>query len=221
MKGRHVRILWDSIETVLLDMDGTLLDRHFEDFFWDELVPRRYATKHRLPLAAAKEKLKTIYQSKLNTVYWGDIAYWEKRLDLRLWGLRYQTQHLVRMHPHTMRFLKFLKQRKKKVYLVTAALRADVDFKLSTNAIGCYFDGIFSEFEIGASKKSVVFWEKLQRLIGFKKNSTMVADDEASVLKAAKKYGIKWIVLKKTFSSKKEPRASDEFISVRHFDDIL
>ena len=25
---------WDSIDTVLLDMDGTLLDLHFDNYFW-------------------------------------------------------------------------------------------------------------------------------------------------------------------------------------------
>ena len=34
---------WDSIDTVLLDMDGTLLDLHFDNHFWLEFVPHKYA----------------------------------------------------------------------------------------------------------------------------------------------------------------------------------
>ena len=26
---------WPTIKTVLLDMDGTLLDKHFDDYFWE------------------------------------------------------------------------------------------------------------------------------------------------------------------------------------------
>jgi putative hydrolase of the HAD superfamily len=32
---------WDRIDDVLLDMDGTLLDRHFDNFFFEEELPRR------------------------------------------------------------------------------------------------------------------------------------------------------------------------------------
>ncbi|MGD8938682.1 MAG: haloacid dehalogenase, partial [Gammaproteobacteria bacterium] len=33
---------WTQIDTVLLDMDGTLLDLHFDNHFWREHVPLRY-----------------------------------------------------------------------------------------------------------------------------------------------------------------------------------
>ncbi len=33
--------LWGpGIKYVLLDMDGTLLDKYFDDYFWEHLVPR-------------------------------------------------------------------------------------------------------------------------------------------------------------------------------------
>ena len=39
---------WDSIDTVLLDMDGTLLDLHFDNYFWTEHLPDIYSRKHQL-----------------------------------------------------------------------------------------------------------------------------------------------------------------------------
>ena len=39
---------WENIETVLLDMDGTLLDLHFDNHFWLQHVPVCYAEKHGL-----------------------------------------------------------------------------------------------------------------------------------------------------------------------------
>jgi hypothetical protein len=32
-------INWKEIDTVLLDMDGTLLDLNFDNHFWKEFVP--------------------------------------------------------------------------------------------------------------------------------------------------------------------------------------
>lgn len=33
---------WKTIDTVLLDMDGTLLDLHFDNHFWLSLVPQEF-----------------------------------------------------------------------------------------------------------------------------------------------------------------------------------
>jgi FMN phosphatase YigB (HAD superfamily) len=39
---------WDLIDTILLDMDGTLLDKHFDDYFWEHYVPEIFAGKNDL-----------------------------------------------------------------------------------------------------------------------------------------------------------------------------
>jgi len=41
---------WSKINCVFLDLDGTLLDLHFDNHFWLEYVPRCYAEKHDLSL---------------------------------------------------------------------------------------------------------------------------------------------------------------------------
>lgn len=35
-------LAWQEIDTVLLDMDGTLIDLHFDNYFWQRLVPERW-----------------------------------------------------------------------------------------------------------------------------------------------------------------------------------
>mgnify|MGYP000399803101 CR=1 FL=1 len=49
---------WTTIDTVLLDMDGTLLDLHFDNHFWLDYVPRRYAEARGIPEADAKRELR-------------------------------------------------------------------------------------------------------------------------------------------------------------------
>ena len=48
---------WDEIDTVLLDMDGTLLDLKFDNFFWRTLVPTRYARLHGLAEDEARRRV--------------------------------------------------------------------------------------------------------------------------------------------------------------------
>ena len=61
---------WTEIDTVLLDMDGTLLDLHFDTHFWLEHVPARYAEANRLPLEIAREQLVQRYRQAEGKLEW-------------------------------------------------------------------------------------------------------------------------------------------------------
>ena len=45
-----------DIDTVLLDMDGTLLDLHYDNHFWLEHLPQRYAELHGISRAGETAK---------------------------------------------------------------------------------------------------------------------------------------------------------------------
>ena len=53
---------WEHIDTVLLDMDGTLLDLHFDNYFWTQHLPGVYARENRLSENISIDEL----QGKLN-----------------------------------------------------------------------------------------------------------------------------------------------------------
>ena len=69
---------WEDIDTVLLDMDGTLLDLHFDNHFWLEYVPQRYAEQHGISLDAAKQELMQRYRQVEGTLDWYCVDYWSR-----------------------------------------------------------------------------------------------------------------------------------------------
>ena len=79
---------WQQIQTVLLDMDGTLLDLHFDNYFWREHVPLRYAEKHQISVEHAKNTLVPIFRDKEGTMEWYCVDYWSETLDLDIARLK-------------------------------------------------------------------------------------------------------------------------------------
>ena len=61
---------WSQIDTVFLDMDGTLLDLHFDNHFWLEHVPRRFAEARGVTLETAKRELLSRYRDIEGTLNW-------------------------------------------------------------------------------------------------------------------------------------------------------
>ena len=55
---------WDAIDTVLLDMDGTLLDLHFDNYFWMDHLPRLYAEKHGMSLEDSSAHLQDAFHTR-------------------------------------------------------------------------------------------------------------------------------------------------------------
>jgi putative hydrolase of the HAD superfamily len=215
------KIPLQNVKYVLLDMDGTLLDKYFDDFFWEHLVPETYAEKHAITFGRAKEELMRKYKVHEGTLNWTDLDFWSKELDLDIPALKEQIKHLIEVHPHVDVFLKMLKQHRKKVFLVTNAHYKSIDLKFRKTQIGRYFDAVLSSFDAGYPKESLKFWKVAERRLGFEKDKTLFIDDTEEILKTAKEYGIKYILYKARSNSKTKPKKSGEFQHIIDFDELL
>lgn len=196
-----------EISDILLDMDGTLLDKYFDDFFWQHLLPEKYAEKNDITFGMAKNKLFREYKKHEATLNWTDIDFWSREVDIDIPALKEQIKHLIEVHPHVEDFLKMLKQHKKNVFLVTNAHYKVLDIKLKKTRLGKYFKAAITSFELGYPKEQIEFWEKLQTRIGFDKEKTLFIDDKEAILKTAHAFGIKHL-LYKTFASSKSKRST-------------
>ncbi|MDF2528806.1 MAG: nucleotidase [Enterobacter mori] len=78
----HLDIAWQEVDTVLLDMDGTLLDLAFDNFFWQQLVPETYGKQQGISPAEAQEFIRSQYSAVQHTLNWYCLDYWSERLGL-------------------------------------------------------------------------------------------------------------------------------------------
>jgi len=210
-----------EIKYVLLDMDGTLLDRYFDDYFWEHLVPERYAEKHKITFGKAREELFRKYKAEEGTLNWTDIDFWSKELDLDIMALKEQIRHLIEIHPHVEDFLKMLKSRKIKSFIVTNAHYKVLDMKLKKTDLGRYLTGSITSFELGFPKEQIEFWQKAEEQLRFSKENTLLVDDTLDVLRTAQKFGIKYLIFKARANSKIEPLPALEFPTIIDFSELV
>ncbi|MEN8189561.1 MAG: HAD family hydrolase [Thermodesulfobacteriota bacterium] len=212
---------WDDIDTVLLDMDGTLLDKYFDDYFWEEYVPKVYGEIHGLEDQQARKELLAKYQSVESTLAWTDLDYWSDRLGLNIPELKCKVDHLIKVHPYVIDFLKYLKSINKEVHLVTNAHSKTLEIKMRKTAIGSWFDRIVCAEEVGEAKEQPVFWQGLEKILCYDRSRTLLADDTARVLRSARSYGMGYLLFIAKPSSRQPLRYSDEFCSVAFFNELI
>ena len=206
---------------LVVDMDGTLLDRHFDDHFWLEHVPRRFATKTNMPLQQAKEMLYGLFRSQENTLNWTDLDYWSDRLGLDIPLLKREVDHLIAVHPFVVEFLLFLGYHGKRTFLVTNAHSKTLDLKMAKTRLGPYFSGIISAHDLGRPKEDFQFWPKLRERIPYEPKRTLLGEDSEANLITAEAYGIGYLVYVSRFSSAIHPKASARFPSIHFFNQLI
>jgi putative hydrolase of the HAD superfamily len=215
------RLPFDKIKYVLLDMDGTLLDKYFDDYFWEHLLPEKYAAKKGMTFGRAREELLARYKIHEGTLNWTDIDFWSKEVDIDIPALKEQMRHLIEVHPHVEDFLKTMRRHKKKIFLLTNAHYKVLDIKLRKTEIGKYFDAAITSFEIGYPKERLEFWEKTASLLGFDKEKSLFIDDTKAVLRTAREFGIKYILFNANASSRAEKGTSRQYMVLDNFRDLL
>lgn len=212
---------WSQIDTILLDMDGTLLDKYFDDHFWEEYVPKIFAETNKLSEEEARKVLLQRYQKVEDTLQWCDLDYWTKQLGLDIPELKCKVDHLIKVHPYVTDFLKYAKSINKEVHLVTNAHSKTLEIKMRKTALGSYFDRIVCAEEIGYAKEQPEFWTKLETHLGFEKHRTLLADDTAKVLNSARQYGMGFLVFVARPSSRIPVKFSPDYPSITYFNELI
>ncbi len=214
-------INWDEIDTVLLDMDGTLLDLHFDNFFWVQHLPVKYAEFHKMEPQLALKTLNAQMKDKVGQLEWYCLDYWSELTGLPIAKLKQDVQHKIQFRPHVPDFLKALKAAGKRSIIVTNAHRDSVDLKIHNTGLDKLVDGIISSHDYQYPKEEQAFWQTLMEREPFDLNTTLLIDDSIPVLESAQRYGFKHLLSICQPDSQKPKRDVTEFRVVDHFSEIM
>jgi putative hydrolase of the HAD superfamily len=212
---------WNTVDTVFLDMDGTLLDLHFDNHFWLKHVPRRYAEARGLPMEEARRELLARYKSREGTLEWYCVDHWSRELGLDIALLKAEVDHLIAVHPHVVDFLEALAVRGRRRVLVTNAHQKSIALKMARTRLAGHLERILCAHDLGMPKESADFWPRVQAVEPFDRERTLFVDDSPNVLRAARDYGFRWLLAVRNPDSRSPPREAGEFEAIEHFADLL
>lgn len=212
---------WSKISTVFFDMDGTILDLHFDNHFWLEHMPKRYSELLNISLEEAKKQLNSYYGEVAGTINWYCLDYWAKVTDLPINELKREVSHLIRLREDAKDFLKALKASGREIVLVTNAHPDSLSLKIEKTQLDQYFDTLYSTHEFGVTKESQLLWQKLQHHHGFNPANTLFIDDSLPILASAQTFGIEYLLAVANPDSKQTKKPITEFNSVTDFRELI
>lgn len=212
---------WSQIDDVLLDMDGTLLDRHFDNFFFEEGLPQRYARLHAISFEEARDRLMSMYRSVEGELAWTDLHYWTKQVGIDVVALHKELDHMIGFLPGAEEFLLHLRKLGKRVTIVTNAHEAGVSVKIAKTGLDRYVDRIVDAFEVGSLKMRPEYWPNCQRLLNFDPARSLFMDDDEGCLIAAKAFGVAHLIHSAKSSSQLPPAPLPQFLSITEFAPLM
>lgn len=209
--------IYPDVDTVLLDMDGTLLDLHFDNHFWLEHLPKRWAEQTSITEQQARAELKAAYDVLQGKLEWYCLDYWTDRLQLPITELKKEIADRIAMRADVPAFLTALRQSGRKVILVTNAHPDSLSLKVERTPLAGYMDLLISSHEFGVTKEQQALWQQLQQRLGFDKTRTLFIDDSLAVLRSAQQYGIGHLLCVANPDSQQPVRAIDEFPAIENY----
>jgi HAD superfamily hydrolase (TIGR01509 family) len=184
---------WGHIDTVLLDLDGTLLDLAFDNHFWLEIVPAAYAASRSTTIDVARMQISPRFRACEGTLPWYCIEHWSRELDLDIGALKRANTARIAWLPGAREFLGRVRASGKRLVLLTNSHPQTLRIKDEKTGVLDFFDAAFTSHEFGAPKEAAQFWKAVRAVERFDPQRSLFADDSPAVLRAAQRADIRWI----------------------------
>ena len=211
----------DDCDTLMLDMDGTILDLAYDNYMWMTHVPERWAAQNGMSLAEARKYLFGKFGAAQGDLRWYCLDHWSEHLGLDVAQLHRDNHHLIDYLPGAREFLRVMHESHIRVLLVTNSHQATLDLKDEVTGLTEYFDGVHTSHEIGYAKERQEFWQILREQTDFDPATTMFVDDNPTVLESAATYGVRHPVAITRPDSSEPVRVDIDFVSVEGVAELL
>ena len=193
MTATPVRIP-DDVDTLLLDLDGTLLDLAFDNRFWRQVVPEAYGVLHGISVQQALDEITPKMASVEGTLPWYCLDHWSRTLDMDLSTLKTEHAGHVAWLPGAQQFLLRQRAAGRRLVLATNSHPETLRIKVEQTRVTDYLDAAYSSHPFGAPKEDPRFWQGFRAVEAFDPRRTAFIDDNAQVLRAGQAAGVAHLI---------------------------
>ncbi|HWL62723.1 MAG TPA: HAD-IA family hydrolase [Steroidobacteraceae bacterium] len=181
----------DGIDTLLLDLDGTLLDLAFDTHFWLEVVPEYYGRRRGMSgRQALEQEIMPRLRDAEGTLNWYCLDYWSRMLELDLSAIKSAHDERIAWLPGAQDFLRRQRAAGRRLVLATNSHPETLRIKDVKVGIRPFLDAMYSSHQFGAPKEYAEFWLRLRKAVNYDPARTAFIDDNPKVLAAARAAGI-------------------------------
>jgi FMN phosphatase YigB (HAD superfamily) len=212
---------WGQLDTILLDMDGTLLDLAFDNHFWGTIIPEQWGRNNGLDLPASQHRLAPLFAAEQGSLNWYCLDFWGQTLELDIPVIKTTCASGIRWRPQAETFLSRLWNSHLDVVLITNAHPVTLEIKAEKLPLAKWFNKMVSSHSYGAPKETTPFWEALISDRPFNPQRTLFIDDSEHVLDAAQSYGIGHLITLRQPDSSLPPKTNTRHPSIHHFEEIM
>ncbi|REH40406.1 putative hydrolase of the HAD superfamily [Paraperlucidibaca baekdonensis] len=211
---------WAHIDTVILDMDGTVLDLHFDNIFWMQHLPALFAEHNGLPREQGLCELLMRFQKHQGQLNWYCTDFWSEQVGFDIVPHKHTLKHLIRERADAFAFLAAVKASGRRLILATNAHRSSLELKLAVQAFGDYFDAMVSSHDYGHAKEAQAFWQQLCTQQRIDPARSVFVDDSEAVLDSAAEFGIAACICVSTPDSEKPMRKRLRYSAIDQFAEL-
>jgi len=204
----------------LIDLDGVILDTKYDNYFWQNYIPKIYAQRKNISNEDAVKITHGIFNYKRKSKDWYDIDYWSNILNIDIAEEKKKSENMERMSviKGSLDTLKKLKDQGINLYLITNAHRKTLEIKLQKFPITKYFIYIICSHELSYIKEDIQFWHILKNKINVDLNKTVLIEDTYDNIVSAHHAGIDSLVY---ISKNIKPADNIEVLQINALSDIL
>ncbi len=211
---------WSAIDTVCLDLDGTLLDQAYDNHIWRDLVPQRYAVANALEMQAAYAEIARRFSERSGTLDWYCIEYWSRNLGIDIGALHREVRTHVAWLPGAQEFLARMRAAGKRLVLLTNSHPIALAVKHEQTGVLDHLDVSVTSHQFGFPKEHAQFWRVAVERLGFEPSRSLFADDNSRMLDAARAAGVRWVYGVRHWDSRGSRREHPDHPSVDGVGDL-
>jgi 5'-nucleotidase len=195
------------IDTLLLDLDGTLLDLAFDTHFWLEVVPGYYgAVRGMTAQQALEQHIQPRLRAAEGTLNWYCLDYWSQMLELDLSVIKSRHDERIAWLPGAQQFLREQRAAGRRLVLATNSHPDTLRIKDQKVGVRAFLDAMYSSHEFGAPKEHAEFWLRFRAAERYDPARSAFIDDNPKVLAAARASGIGCVIAVTDPDSSRPPR---------------